>query len=78
MLRRDAVRSIRPGNNLPLASVTFNEKLVEIVNGDFEIVMKVIEIQKNVQDLVVILAVDPLVAAERPPQPRALSAPTAT
>ena len=33
--------------------LTFNEKIVELVHGDPEVVVKVVEVQKEVQDLVV-------------------------
>ena len=42
---------------------TFNEELVGLVNGDLEVVVKVVEVQKDVQDVVVIVAVDPPVGA---------------
>ena len=45
-------------------NLTFNEELVELVNGDLEVVVKVIEVQKDVQDVVVVVvAVDPPVGA---------------
>ena len=44
--------------------MTCNEQLVELVNGDPEIIIKVVEIQKkDVQDVVVVVAVDPPVGA---------------
>ena len=42
--------------------MTFNVELVELVNGDLEVVVKVVEVQKDVQDVVVV-AVDPPVGA---------------
>ena len=42
-------------------NLTFNVELVELVNGDLEVVVKVVEIQKDVQDVVVVVAVDPRV-----------------
>jgi len=46
-------------------NLTFNEELVELVNGDLEVVVKVVEVQKDVQDVVVVVvvAVDPPVGA---------------
>ena len=44
-------------------NLTFNVELVELVNGDLEVVVKVIEVQKDVQDVVVVVAVDPRVGA---------------
>mgnify|MGYP007004978736 CR=1 FL=1 len=32
-------------------NLTFNVELVELVNGDLEVVVKVVEVQKNVQDV---------------------------
>ena len=46
--------------------LTFNVELVELVNGDLEVVVKVVEVQKDVQDVivvVVVVAVDPPVGA---------------
>ena len=34
-------------------NLTFNVELVELVNGDLEVVVKVVEVQKEVQDVVV-------------------------
>ena len=43
-------------------NLTFNVELVELVNGDLEVVVKVVEVQKDVQDVVVVVvAVDPRV-----------------
>ena len=45
-------------------NLTFNVELVELVNGDLEVVVKVVEVQKDVQDVVVlVVAVDPPVCA---------------
>ena len=45
-------------------NLTFNVELVELVNGDLEVVVKVVEVQKDVQDVVVVVvAVDPPVGA---------------
>ena len=41
-------------------NLTFNVELVELVNGDLVVVVKVVEVQKDVQDVVVV-AVDPRV-----------------
>ena len=48
-----------------VSGVSFNEELVELVNGDLEVVVKVVEVQKDVQDVVVVgaVAVDPPVGA---------------
>ena len=35
--------------------MTFNEKLVEFINGDLEVVVKVVEVQKGVQDVIVVI-----------------------
>ena len=45
--------------------MTFNVELVELVNGDLEVVVKVVEVQKDFQDVVVVVvvAVDPPVGA---------------
>ena len=43
--------------------LTFNVELVELVNGDLEVAVKVVEVQKDVQDVVVVVAVDPPVGA---------------
>jgi hypothetical protein len=45
-------------------NLTFNVELVELVNGDLEVVVKVVEVQKDVQDVVVVVAVDPRSAFE--------------
>ena len=42
-------------------NLSFNVELVELVNGDLEVVVKVVEVQKDVQDVVVVVAVDPRV-----------------
>ena len=45
-------------------NLTFNVELVELVNGDLVVVVKVVEVQKDVQDVVVVVvvvAVDPRV-----------------
>ena len=46
-------------------NLTFNVELVELVNGDLVVVVKVVEVQKDVQDVVVVVvvAVDPPVGA---------------
>jgi len=48
-------------------NLTFNVELVELVelvNGDLEVVVKVVEVQKDVQDVVVVVvAVGPPVGA---------------
>ena len=46
-----------------LRLLTFNEELVELVTGDLEVVVEVVEVQKDVQDVVVVVAVDPPVGA---------------
>ena len=44
--------------------LTFKEELVELVNRDLDIGVKVVEVQKkDVQDVVVVVAVDPPVGA---------------
>ena len=43
--------------------LTFNVDFIERFSGDLEIVVKVVEVQKDVQDVVVVVAVDPPVGA---------------
>ena len=47
--------------------MTFNDKFVDLVNGDLEVVVKVVEVQKDAPDVVVVvvvvIAVDPPVGA---------------
>ena len=45
-------------------SLTLNEKLVDLVKGNLEVVVKVVDVQKDVQDVVVVaVAIDPPVCA---------------
>ena len=49
-----------------MEELTFNEEPVELFDGDLEVVVKVVKVQKGVQDVVValiVVAVDPPVGA---------------